>query len=362
MFANFNRTTRSVALDMKDQPNVELFLRLAATADVIVENYGPGVMRRWGVGYEQIAAVNPRIVLLSLTGFGHTPGPRSHYLAYGSTVCSFVGLTHAWKYSNGVHFDYISEAHGVLGVLAALAARDRTGLGTHVDLAEVETAASVMGPLMLDYVVNGRDSAFRGNQVPGALLSEVVRCRGYDRWLAVEATDAADWQALAVLTGRPDLRPADLPPDDRARGELAAALAHWARDLTAQQAMRMLQRAGIAAGAVQDAEDLTLDPQHRARNFLIEMDHPDLGVAEYTAPPYRLAKTPPTVRRATPRLGEHTAEVLGEWLGMTPEESRRYAWPPPAPAADTAKSLRNVVVRMSFGCPECTRLYGGGRR
>jgi crotonobetainyl-CoA:carnitine CoA-transferase CaiB-like acyl-CoA transferase len=327
MFANFNRTTRSVALDMKDQANVELFLRLAAAADVIVENYGPGVMRRWGVGYEQIAAVNPRIVLLSLTGFGHTQGPRSHYLAYGSTVCSFVGLTHAWKYSNGVHFDYISEAHGVLGVLAALAARDRTGRGTHVDLAEVETAASVMGPLMLDYIVNGHDSAFLGNQVPGALLSEVVRCRGDDRWLAVEAEDAADWRALALLLGRDDLRAAALPPDDLTRGQLAAALASWASDLTPQQAMRMLQRAGLAAGAVQDAEDVIRDPQHRERRFLIEMDHPDLGVAEYAAPAHRLAKTPPTVRRPTPRLGDHTVEVLGEWLGMIPEEAQRYAWP-----------------------------------
>jgi crotonobetainyl-CoA:carnitine CoA-transferase CaiB-like acyl-CoA transferase len=327
MFANFNRTTRSVALDMKDQANVELFLRLAAAADVIVENYGPGVMRRWGLGYEQIAAVNPRIVLLSLTGFGHTQGPRSHYLAYGSTVCSFVGLTHAWKYSNGVHFDYICEAHGVLGVLAALAARDRTGRGTHIDLAEVETAASVMGPLMLDYIVNGHDSAFVGNQVPGALLSEVVRCRGDDRWLAVEAEDAADWRALALLLGRDDLRAATLPPDDLTRGQLAAALASWASDLTPQQAMRMLQRAGLAAGAVQDAEDVIRDPQHRERRFLIEMDHPDLGVAEYAAPAHRLAKTPPTVRRPTPRLGDHTVEVLGEWLGMIPEEAQRYAWP-----------------------------------
>jgi crotonobetainyl-CoA:carnitine CoA-transferase CaiB-like acyl-CoA transferase len=337
MFANFNRTTRSIALDMKDQASVELFLRLAATADVIVENYGPGVMQRWGVGYEQIAAVNPQIVLLSLTGFGHTAGPRSHYLAYGSTVCSFVGLTHAWKYSNGVHFDYISEAHGVLGVLAALAIRDRTGRGTHVDLAEVETAASVMGPLMLDYIVNGHDSEFVGNEVPGALLSAVVKCRGDDRWLAVEATDPADWQALAALVGRDDLRPADLPPDGRARGSLTAALASWAGQLTPHQAMRMLQRAGLAAGAVQDAEDLIRDPQHRERHFLVEMDHPDLGVAEYTAPAHRLAKTPPTVRRPTPRLGDHTAEVLGEWLGMSPEDSRSYAWPRQAPATNAVQ-------------------------
>ncbi|MGH3149382.1 MAG: CaiB/BaiF CoA transferase family protein [Streptosporangiaceae bacterium] len=341
MFANFNRTTRSVALDMKDQESVALFLRLAAAADVIVENYAPGVMQRWGLSYEQIAAVNPRIVMLSLTGFGHS-GPRSHYLAYGATVCTFVGLTDAWRYPSGVHFDYLSEAHGVFGVLAALAARERTGRGTHVDLAEVETAAAVMGPMMLDYVVNGRASVVPGNQVPGALLSEVVRCHGDDRWLAVEAEDAADWRALAHFLGRADLAEAAQPPDgqapdgqapdgqlpdEQARAELGAALTAWASERTAQQAMRMLQKAGLAAGAVQDAEDVVRDPQHRERHYLLEMDHPDLGVAEYAAPPHRLATTPPVVRRPTPRLGDHTVEVLGEWLGMSPAEAAPYVWP-----------------------------------
>jgi benzylsuccinate CoA-transferase BbsF subunit len=339
MFANFNRTTRSVALDMKDPESVALFLRLAAAADVIVENYAPGVMQRWGLGYEQIAAVNPRIVMLSLTGFGHS-GPRSHYLAYGATVCTFVGLTDAWRYPSGVHFDYLSEAHGVFGVLAALAARDRTGRGTHVDLAEVETAAAVMGPMMLDYVVNGRASVVPGNQVPGALLSEVVRCHGDDSWLAVEIEDAADWATLAELLGRADLAeavqapdeqpPDEQPPDEQARAALGAALAAWASERTAQQAMRVLQKAGLAAGAVQDAEDVVRDPQHRERHYLLEMDHPDLGVAEYAAPPHRLAKTPPVVRRPTPRLGDHTVEVLAEWLGMSPAEAAPYVWPKPS--------------------------------
>lgn len=321
MFANFNRTVRSVALDMKEPASVALFLRLAAAADVVIENYAPGVMQRWGLGYEQIAAVNPRIVMLSLTGFGHS-GPRSHYLAYGATVCSFVGLTDAWQYPSGVHFDYLSQAHGVFGVLTALAARDRTGRGTHVDLAEVETAAAVMGPMMLDYVVNGRRSVVPGNRIPGALLSEVVRCRGDDNWLAVEAEDAADWRALARVVGRDDLA-----ETRQAADALAEALAAWAAERTAQQAMRVLQRAGLAAGAVQDGEDVVRDPQHRERHFLLEMDHPDLGVAEYAAPPHRLAKTPPTVRRPTPRLGAHTVEVLGEWLGMTPDEAAPYVWP-----------------------------------
>ena len=261
MFANFNRTTRSVALDMKDPASVGLFLRLAAAADVIMENYGPGVMQRWGVGYEQIAAVNPRIVMLSLTGFGHS-GPRSHYLAYGATVCSFVGLTDAWQYPSGVHFDYLSQAHGVFGVLAALAARDRSGRGTHVDLAEVETAAAVMGPMMLDYVVNGRRSVVPGNRVPGALLSEVVRCRGDDEWLAVEVEDALTGRYWPGWSGAM-IWPRAGGPGRAGPGELASV----GRERTPQQAMRVLQRAGLAAGAVQDAEDLVRDPQHRARNF-----------------------------------------------------------------------------------------------
>ena len=100
MFANFNRSVRSLALDMKQPESVDLVLRLASVADVVLENFGPDVLERWGVGYEKIAAVNPRIVMLSQTGFGHT-GPRSHYLAYGATIFSFMGLTQIWGRSHG---------------------------------------------------------------------------------------------------------------------------------------------------------------------------------------------------------------------------------------------------------------------
>jgi crotonobetainyl-CoA:carnitine CoA-transferase CaiB-like acyl-CoA transferase len=338
MFANFNRTTRSLALDMKQSASVELFLRLAAAADVVIENYGPDVMKRWGVGYETIAAANPRIAMLSLTGFGHTEGPRSHYLAYGSTICSFTGLTHAWGESDGTHFDYISQAHGLFAVLAALAARDSDGRGTHIDLAEVEVAGAVMGPLLLDYLVNGRepaDACTLGNTGGGgaadgaaatddARFQRVVRCQGDDRWLAVETEGAADWRALAQLLGRPDLA----QPDAYPVAALAAALDDWAAERTPHQAMRALQRAGVVAGAVQDTEDVVRDPQHRERHFFLEMDHPDLGVAEFAAPPYRLSVTPAVARRPTPRLGEHAVEILGEWLGMSPEDARSYAWPP----------------------------------
>jgi crotonobetainyl-CoA:carnitine CoA-transferase CaiB-like acyl-CoA transferase len=116
-------------------------------------------------------------------------------------------------------------------------------------------------------------------------------------------------------------------PGQAGRGAGVEAVAAWASALTAQQAMRMLQRVGLAAGAVQNSEDVVRDAQHRERHFLHEMDHPDLGVAEYAGPLYWLAKTPATIKRRTPRLGEHSAEILTEWLGLPAEESRAYAWP-----------------------------------
>ena len=312
MFANFNRSVRSLALDMKQPESIDLVLRLASVADVVLENFGPDVLERWGIGYEKIAAANPRIVMLSQTGFGHT-GPRSHYLAYGATVFSFTGLAQIWGRSHGTHLDYPAVAHGLFAILAALAARDRTGLGTHIDQAQIEVAGAIMGPMLLDYTVNGHEP---GEDPPPGM---VLRCSGEDEWLAVEAETADDWQRLARLAGAPD-------PGDHAA--VTEALGTWAAALTPQQAMRTLQRAGLAAGAVQNNEDVTRDPEHRERHFLQEMDHPDLGVAEYASPPYRLAKTPATIRRRTPRLGEHTTEILAEWLGMAPEESQTYAWPP----------------------------------
>ena len=320
MFANFNRSVRSLSLDMKQPESVDLVLRLAAVADVVIENYGPDVLERWGIGYGKIAAVNPRIVMLSQTGFGHTEGPRSHYLAYGATIFSFVGLAQIWGRSHGTHLDYPASAHGLFAILAALAARDRTGQGTHIDQAQIEVAGAIMGPMLLDYLVNGHEP---GEDPPPGLI---VRGLGDDAWLAVEPEADEDWERLAAAVGAAD-------PGDHAA--VAEALRTWASALTPQQATRILQRAGLAAGAVQNNEDVARDPQHRERHFLQEMDHPDLGLAEYAAPPYRLAKTPAVIRRRTSRLGEHTTEILAEWLGMPPEESQMYAWPPQAGVAIT---------------------------
>ncbi|MBB6473341.1 CaiB/BaiF CoA transferase family protein [Sphaerisporangium rubeum] len=307
MFAAFNRSVRGIVLNMKRDGAVEVLERLAGVADVVIENFGPGVMDRWGVGYERLAAVNPRLVMLSISGYGRT-GPRSGYYAYGSNISSFTGLTHLWGAAHGTHYDHVAQIHGVAAVLAALAQRDRTGLGSHIDLAQTETAAAVMGPLLLEYLVNGDDPAPAGNAVPGAALSGVFPCRGEDAWVAVELTGEADAATLGAFLG--------VSAGDR----LEQALRAWTARHTPHQAMMLLQRAGIAAGVVQNGEDVARDPQHRARGFVVETGHPDLPPAEQPGPPLRLSVTPARVRRPAPRLGEHTTEVLREWLDLPEAE------------------------------------------
>ncbi|MFU8945514.1 CoA transferase [Mycetocola zhadangensis] len=320
MFANFNRSMRSISMDMKDPAAVELFLRIAGTVDVVIDNYGPGVMRRWGIPPARLAEANPHLVQLSLTGFGHTDGPRSHYLAYGATVCSFVGLTRAWGYSSGTHFDYLSEAHGVLAVLAALASRDVTRKGVFVDLAEVEAGGVMMPTLLLDRIVNGIEAEPAGNRVDGSVWSGVVRCAGIDAWLAVEAETRKDWSALVSAIGQ-----RELPESSVRTGEFEQALRAWAVNQTPLQAARRLQAAGIAAAPAQNAEDLFRDPQHRERGFVIEIEHPDLGKIEFPGPVHRLNRTPATVTSAAPRLGEHGDDILAEWLGLAERERDEYA-------------------------------------
>jgi crotonobetainyl-CoA:carnitine CoA-transferase CaiB-like acyl-CoA transferase len=322
MFASLNRSVRSVAVDMKEPGAVELVLRLTERCDVVIENFAPGVMARWGLTYEAMAAANAGLVVLSLTGFGQAPGPRTHYLAYGSTVASFVGLARAWGYSSATHFDYVAQAHGVLAVLAALAGRDATGSGMHIDLSEVEAAAAVMGPLVLDYTVNGDDAVPIGNQVPGSAFSEVVRCLGHDAWLAVEIEEHDDLPRLFAVLGLPEP-----PPGEEPSRALREALCRWAAPLTPHEAMRKLQRAGVAAGAVQTSEDVYRDPQHWARGMFVEMDHPDMGLLALSGPPHRMSKTPAEVHGRTPRLGEHTVQILAEWGDMVAEEAERWAWP-----------------------------------
>jgi len=311
MFAGFSRSVRDVALDLKSPVDLDTFGALLAVADVLIDNFATGVLDRWGLGPDRLAAINPRLVHVSVSGYGRT-GPKAHHLAYGSNINAFLGLSRVWA-PHGTQFDYTAVGHALVAMLAGLEQRDRTGRGVAVDLAQTEAGGAVMAPLYLDYLVNGATGVPGPNEVPGAMLSGVFPCRGDDEWLAVELEDLADWEVACALLDRPDLSGRPDAVDD-----MREAFTTWCAGLTPHQAMFRAQRAGLAAGAVQDSEDLFLDAQHRARGFTVTVDHPDLGPLDYGAPIHRFSRTAVGIRHPSPRVGQHTAEVVAEWLGRLP--------------------------------------------
>lgn len=325
LYGGLARSVRSAAVEISTAAGAATFLRLAATADVVIENFRPHVMDQFGCGFTELHAVNPRLSMLSISGYGAT-GPRAGFAAYASNISNHVGLTAAWGHTHGYHFDYVAAYHGALGVLAALAHADRTGDGLHLDLAQVEAAATMMAPLLFEHLTatataTATDPPVTASSPPPSVFAAVVACAGDDRWLAVEAVDLADWAVLCDVLGRPALGTEG--PTDHAGA--VAALAAWAGERSPFQAAHLLQRAGVAAAPVQNADDLARDPQLRSRGFIVEIDHPDLGRIEYPGAIERTLQPGGGVRGAVPRLGEHTREVLGEWARIDGAEVESLA-------------------------------------
>ena len=319
MYGGLSRSTRNISLEMNTEEGRALFRRLVAVADVVIENFGAETMPHWDCSFDDLLAVNPRLVMVSLSGYGRT-GPRSSYLAYATNISNFSGLTSTWQYQHGTHSDYIAAIHAVVGTLAAIAQSDQTDTGVYIDVAQTEALAAVMAPIYLDPLNNGRDTPPTGNAVPGSLFTGAFACQGHDRWLAIELEDVSDWSTLCEEIERPDLAIGDATEADARRGDLTDAVSTWTAERSPHTAAQVLQNVGLAAGAVYDNEDAVRDPQLRARGASVEIDHPDLGVIEYYQSAHRMTKTPGFVRRRGPRLGEHTCEVLQEWLSLDAHE------------------------------------------
>jgi len=313
LFAGLTRSIRSACVDMKTEGGRDLFRALAGRADVVIENLGPGTLESWGCAYDELRKGNPRLVMVSISGYGRF-GPLAGFRAYASNINNYLGLTGAWAL-DGTHFDFVAGIQGASAVVAGLAEVDKGIPGVFFDVAQYEAGAAIMAPLYLDSLANGRDWTAGNNEVPGAYLSGVFTCRGDDHWVALELEDASDWEALCGYLGRNDLLLKGTAVTAPRREELRRAIETWTRGLTPLQAAKRLQGVGLAAGPVQDSEDLWRDPQHRSRGCFVEVSHPDIGSVEYPVSPHRLSRTPGRVQSRGPRLGEHTRTVIFEWLG-----------------------------------------------
>ncbi|MCX7310121.1 MAG: CoA transferase, partial [Afipia sp.] len=329
-FASRNNSKLSVSVDLKTAHGRELVRELAAKSDVIANNFGPSVMDKLELGYQEIRKINPTIVYLGMPMYGEK-GPLAPMLGVGMTIAAVSGLTDLTGYHDGppvgpgTHFpDHaINPYHGAFAVLSALRYRRLTGRGMKIDLAQVESTMNSVGPAFVEWATSGTPPRRIGNRSQEHAPHNIFRCKGEDAWCAVAVLTDAQWGSLCELIGLPDLAKNDKLKTAQARvaraDEVEAVVTPWIAERTPTEAMQLLQRAGIPAGAVQNARDLLEDdPQLAARGYWQGLDHPEMGLTRFTSPPYLVDGERVDLKRP-PLLGEHTNFVLESVLGYTPD-------------------------------------------
>jgi alpha-methylacyl-CoA racemase len=335
-FAYVNRNKRSMALNLKVEEAQEIFRRLAATADVIVEGFRPGVMKRLGADYETVRAINPRIVYCSLSGFGQDGPYRdlpAHDMNYLS-LAAILGLIGEADRKPQIPLNLIADyagasMHGALGIMLALFARERTGQGQHVDVSYLDTSVALFAatPNMRFFFSDGlaprRGAGFLGGSYPYYAVYETKD----GRYLTIGCTEPWLWENFCRAIDRPDLARFARKPDQfvraanaeevRAREEIEALI----RTRTRDEWWEILTRADVCVGKVYDPEEMVEDPQVRARDMVIDLEHPTHGKVRQFGVPIKLSATPAQPRAAAPHTGEHTDDVLRE-LGMVADQIR----------------------------------------
>jgi alpha-methylacyl-CoA racemase len=329
-FAYVNRNKRSLALNMKAPEGQAIFKKLAAAADVIVEGFRPGVMKRLGGDYETLSAANPRLVYCSLSGFGHN-GPYRDYPAHDGNYLSLAGVLNLIGepdrkpiFPLNLVADYGGASmHGALGIMMALFARERTGRGQHVDVSYLDTSLALLAatPNMRFFWSDGmapkRGEGFLGGSYPYYAVYE-TRDRKY---LTIGCTEPWLWENFCKAINRPDFVKFARRPDQFVRAANTEEVAcreeieALIRTRTRDEWYDFLVKADVCVGKVYEPEEVVADPQVQARDMVVEMRHPVHGTVTQFGQPIKLSETPGTIRSVAPYSGEHTDQVLGE-LGL----------------------------------------------
>jgi crotonobetainyl-CoA:carnitine CoA-transferase CaiB-like acyl-CoA transferase len=331
MFNTVNLSKLGVALNLVRPEGIDLIKRLVAVSDVVIENMRAGILKRMGLDYEALRAVNPRIILLSSSARGGA-GPEAHYAGYASVHHAVGGGTYITGYPDGPQgyaigdVDLMNATAGAFAVIAALYHREETGEGQFIDLSQCEGVTSLIGEVLLDYQMTGRIPGRKGNSDELMAPHNVYPCWGVDRWLAIAVETDEEFAALARVMEKPELaadpRFATAAARKRNEDEIDAIISEWTllrdRDLMARQ----LGEAGVAAAPSRDAQDLMRDPHLRARGVFVELDHPETGPRDFVGLPWQMPDCEPALKRS-PLLGEHNDYVFGQLLGLDEAEIAR---------------------------------------
>jgi crotonobetainyl-CoA:carnitine CoA-transferase CaiB-like acyl-CoA transferase len=322
------RNKKSVTLNLRSPEGQDLARELIGRADVVVENFRPGTMERWGLGYDQLSEINPRLIMARVSGFGQD-GPYAARAGYGAIGEAMGGLRYVVGDPStppsrmGISIgDTLAAMFATIGVLSALHERERSGRGQVVDSAIYEAVLGVMESLVPEWAIAGYQRERTGAILPGIAPSNVYPTSD-GLWILIAANQDTVFARLAQAMGQPELAEDERYATHVARGERQAELddliAEWSSQHTAEEIETLLSETGVPVGKIYRAAEMLADPHFRARGTITTVPHPVLGGVPMQNVFPRLSRTVGQVRWPGPELGAHTEEVLAE-LGRTPDQ------------------------------------------
>jgi len=328
-YLNTNRTKRSIAIDLKKEAGQKVASRLASVADVVIENFSAGVMGRLKLDYPTLQACNPALIYVSMSGYGHN-GPRRDWTSMNMNLQGYSGLmtvtgaegdpptaiSNSWN-------DYIGGLHACFAILQALDQRQSSGKGTLIDLSQFECSAAMIGPLLMSSAVNRTPPLRRGNRSAVCAPQGVYRCAGPDEWCAISVETNEQWKALTKVMEQEDWgsdrRFATVAGRIRDHDEIDGKIETWTQQISNTEVERRLKAVAVSAERMRRINDV-IGSEDGATVFA-KMQERRVGSMLTTGLPFSLSSDSLPPPRSAPSLGEHTREVLREWLSLSDEET-----------------------------------------
>jgi formyl-CoA transferase len=323
-----SRNKRSLALDLKDPRAQEIVRQLAGDVDVLIENFRPGAMEGWGLGPDALLKINPRLIMLRISGYGQT-GPYRDKPGFGVVAEAMSGLRHLTAEPGRVPVrvgvsigDTLASLHGVIGILLALQERQRSNQGQVIDVALYEAVFNCMESLLPEYSAFGAVRGAAGSALPGIAPSNAYRCKDGGYALIAGNGDSI-FKRLMQTMNRNDLGQDPSLADNSGRvqrvAELDAAIEAWTLQHTVDEVLTALDKASVPAGRIYTVADIAADPHYRAREMIQQVQMDDGSTLDVPGIVPKLSRTPGSHRRNAPRIGQDTDDVLRE-MGLSKDQ------------------------------------------
>lgn len=327
------RNKKSITLNLRTPEGQAIVHELVKTTDVLIENFRPGTMEAWNLGYATLKEINPRLIMVRVTGYGQTGpyAPRAGYGAIGEAMGGLryvVGDPSTQPSRMGISIgDELAAMHACMGALMAIHARERTGQGQVVDSAIYESVLNMMESLVTEFDVAGYVRERTGAILPNVSPSNVFDTAD-DKLLLIAANQDTVFKRLAAVMGRPELAADERYATHAARGanmiELDSMINDWTRTVPLKELEQLLNDNGVPCGLIYKAADMLEDEHFKAREAIVDVAHPEFGTMKMQNVAPKLSETPGSIRHAGPELGEHNSYVFDELLNLSAETKKDY--------------------------------------